>query len=204
MLEGPAGAIEGMLELPQLSPPAGAGVVCHPHPLHGGAMTNKVVHTLARACTDVGLAAFRFNFRGVGASSGQHDDGVGEVDDALCVVAEARRRFPGRRVIGGFSFGAIVAMNVARDDPPDLLITVAPPVTRLPPTGWRAPDCPWLIVQGDRDELVDVDAVVDWVNALPPGPELVVLGDVDHFFHGRLAQLRETATNQLRTIVNTC
>jgi len=191
LIPGPAGDLEALIELPAEGEPAGFGVACHPHPLHGGSMENKVVHTLCRVFNEVGLAAIRFNFRGVGASAGGYDEGVGEVEDALAVMDWAERRYGREPWLAGFSFGAAVALHAAARRPPARLVTVAPPVGRLPVATERQPECPWIIVQGEEDELVDADAVVAWVNELAPGPELLLLPEVDHFFHGKLTLLRE-------------
>ncbi|MCJ7557498.1 MAG: alpha/beta hydrolase [Gammaproteobacteria bacterium] len=189
---GPAGTLEAILEDPQVESDRVA-VVCHPHPLHGGTMQNKVAHTLARTFNSLGVPAFRFNFRGVGNSEGSYDQGVGETEDALAVLDYAGRRFPGRSLwLAGFSFGARVALEVSARRSLDLLITVAPPVGRLDMSGISQPACRWIIVQGGSDELVDADAVVAWVDSLEPGPELMMFEGVDHFFHGQLVVLRES------------
>lgn len=189
---GPAGTLEAILEDPQVESDRVA-VVCHPHPLHGGTMQNKVAHTLARTFNSLGVPALRFNFRGVGNSDGDFDQGIGETEDALAVLDYASHRFPGRRLwLAGFSFGARVALNVAARRALELLITVAPPVGRLDMTGIPQPSCRWIIVQGGSDELVDPDAVVAWVDSLEPGPELMMFEEADHFFHGQLVVLRES------------
>ena len=189
-VDGPAGALEVLVEAPES--PGGLAVICHPHPLHEGTMTNKVVHTLARLFNDVGYAAVRFNFRGVGASDGDFDEARGETDDALAVRAWAMQRWPALPVwLAGFSFGGHVALRAANQALPAGLVTAALPVQRFDTGELLQPSCPWFIAQGDQDELVDTDAVVAWVNDLEPGPELLVLNGVDHFFHGRLSELRE-------------
>ncbi|MEJ2601921.1 MAG: alpha/beta hydrolase [Gammaproteobacteria bacterium] len=198
-IRGPAGELEALVELPAEAEPTGFGVACHPHPLHGGTMENKVVHTLCRSFTELGRAAVRFNFRGAGTSEGVYDEGRGETDDALAAVAWARDQFGGDAWLAGFSFGAAVALHAAAREAPARLITVAPPVGRLPVATETQPDCPWLIVQGADDELVDADAVVAWVNELAPGPELLLLPGVDHFFHGKLTVLREQLLDWLRS-----
>ena len=198
-LAGPAGSIEAILETPADSGARGTAVICHPHPQHGGTMHNKVVHTLARAANDVGLAALRFNFRGVGASEGSYDDGVGEQGDARAAVAWAKSTHDGPLLLAGFSFGSIVAIEVARHDAPAQLVSIAPPVGRIDRRDWSQPECPWLIVTGDEDELVDVDEVVEFVDSLDPGPELIVLPGVEHFFHGNLTRLRQTLVSHMLT-----
>jgi alpha/beta superfamily hydrolase len=114
-IAGPAGALEGVLEDPQVSPQPGFAVICHPHPLYGGTMQNKVVHTIGRACQEFGMPTVRFNFRGVGASAGHYDEGRGETQDALAVIAWGRARWPASPLIlAGFSFGAMIALRAPR------------------------------------------------------------------------------------------
>ena len=198
-LAGPAGRLEGLLEMPREVAGHAVAVICHPHPQHQGTMRNKVVHTLARAMNDLGMPAVRFNFRGVGASEGQYANGAGEIDDALAVADWARSRFSGSDLwLCGFSFGGMIAAAAALTASPAQLVTVAPAATRMAQLlGGRQPDCPWLILQGDADDVVNCDDIVEWVNGLAPGPELVVLPDVGHFFHGRLTLLRQTVVARL-------
>ncbi|MEO8224104.1 MAG: alpha/beta fold hydrolase [Gammaproteobacteria bacterium] len=193
-LDGPAGRIEALLDTPTAPLARAVGIVCHPHPQHQGTMLNKVVHTLGRALNDLRIPAVRFNFRGVGASEGAYADGVGETDDVLAVVEWASRRFPGADLwLAGFSFGAAVAIRAALATPCRQLISVAPPVARMATMlGDARPDCPWLLIQGLADEVVAAADVATWANSLKPSPDLVLLPDVDHFFHGRLTLLRET------------
>jgi uncharacterized protein len=189
-IAGPAGSLEAVVEDP------GEGdalaVVCHPHPLFGGTMDNKVVHTLARALQQCAIATLRFNFRGVGASGGEFDHGRGETDDAAA-VADWAGRFLGRQrlLLAGFSFGSYVALRLNERRAATRLITVAPPVGRFDFSELKTPACPWLLVQGAADELVDSNAVVAWAEALRPAPKVVLLPGVSHFFHGQLTVLRE-------------
>ena len=191
-IDGPAGRIEALVEVPAASAAVGAfGVVCHPHPLFGGSMTNKVVHMLARSWHELGVPTLRFNFRGVGGSAGGYDEGRGETVDALAVVAHGRRLWPGAALwLGGFSFGAFVALRAAASAAPACLVTVAPPYGRWDFSGLSAPSCPWLIVQGDRDELVDAVAVQAWAAQQLPAPRVALVDGAEHFFHGRLHDLR--------------
>lgn len=191
VLQGGAGDIEALIETPTGARADVIAVCCHPHPLYGGTMQNKVVHTLARACQDAGIASLRFNFRGVGGSAGRHDDGKGESDDAAAVADWARRE-RGARVVWslGFSFGAWVAFRLATSRETGLLVTVAPPVQRFDFARLAAPACPWLVVQGDADELVSHEAVIRWTRALSPPPEAMIFAGAEHFFHGRLTELR--------------
>jgi len=191
-VDGPAGRLEALLEVPTGIDVRGAAVLCHPHPQHGGTMHNKVVHTLSRAFSRLGFATLRFNFRGTEGSDGDYDGGVGELDDALAAIAWMRARYPGKPLwLAGFSFGAAIAIRAAVVTEVDGLVSVAPAVSRFAAGLTEQPQCPWLVVQGDQDELVDVSETIDWVNGLEPGPELLVLEGVEHFFHGRLLDLRE-------------
>jgi uncharacterized protein len=192
VVDGPVGALEARIEEPVPGAvPAAVGVVCHPHPLYGGTMQNKVVHTLARAMQERGVPTLRFNFRGVGASAGRYDGGAGELDDALAACDWARRRWGCESLLlAGFSFGAAVALQAAGSVRPRALVTVAPPVGRIIVDAVARPPCPWLVVQGDHDELVDAAQVRRWVDGFAPPPRLAMLEGAEHFFHGRLAELR--------------
>jgi alpha/beta superfamily hydrolase len=173
-------------------------LVCHPHPLFGGTMTNKVVHILARTFTDLGAPAVRFNFRGVGNSAGKHDDGRGETEDALAMLAWTKDRWPGASIwLAGFSFGAAIALRASLSFPVARLITVAPALRWLTQVKEQVPACPWLIVQGDQDELVDARAVQSWAAGLTQPPQLKILPGAEHFFHGRLNDLRDAVREWL-------
>ena len=190
-MPGPAGRLEAILDLPGDGEASGAAVVCHPHPEHGGTMHNKVAHTLARALARSGFAALRFNFRGTEGSEGRYDNGRGELDDALAAIAWMRERYAdGPRWLAGFSFGAAIAVRAAVMVDVDGLVSVAPAIYRFASGLEGQPRCPWLVVQGDEDELVDVEETVAWINSLEPGPELLVMRGAEHFFHGRLNDLR--------------
>lgn len=200
-LAGGAGEIETLVEFPG-GPPRAVALCCHPHPLYGGTLTNKVIHTVARSFLAAGAIAVRFNFRGVGASAGVHDEGRGEAEDLCALAAWAQQRWPGLPLwLGGFSFGSWVALR-AQSAPaalqqclrPALLVAVAPPVGRWDFSTIAPPACPWLVVQGLRDELVDADEVRQWVAALTARgspAQFVTLAEADHFFHARLHELRD-------------
>jgi len=194
-IAGPAGVLEARIEDPVLTgaPRRAVGVVCHPHPLHGGTMQNKVVHTAARALQEAGAATVRFNFRGVGASAGRYDNGIGELADALAVIEWTREHFACDTLwLAGFSFGAATALQAAAQGArPSRLVTIAPPVGRIITQPVPRPECPWLIVQGDMDELIELAAVRAWAAGFAPEPQLDVIAGAEHFFHGKLAQLRE-------------
>ncbi len=194
---GPAGPLETVVEIPASAAQA-IGVICHPHPLYGGTMDNKVVVTLARALSSIGIPALRFNFRGVGASAGQYDEGRGEIDDAAAVVAWAQQRWPGRKlVLCGFSFGAYVALRLAQRLPVAHLVSIAPAVGRFDFSDIRAPEGSWLLVQGDADDVVDPAAVLRWAESLKPAPRVVVMAGAGHFFHGRLTELRDAVIEEI-------
>ena len=191
-IDGPTGRLEAILERPGEGALEGCAVVCHPHPQHGGTMHNKVAHTLARAFVRSGFEVLRFNFRGTEQSEGVFDNGIGELDDALAALHWLSDRHPDLPIwLAGFSFGAAMAVKAAVIEPVDGLISVAPAISRFASGLETQPQCPWLIVQGDEDELVDIEETVEWVDGLEPGPELLVLEGAEHFFHGRLTELRE-------------
>jgi alpha/beta superfamily hydrolase len=189
-IAGPVGPIEALVEVPEGFDGHAVAVVCHPHPLFGGTMRNKVVHMTARALQEGGLATVRFNFRGVGASAGSFDDGRGETDDALAVCDYALGRWPGAELtLAGFSFGSFVAFKAASLRPAVRLYTIAPPVRRFDFDAHPVPEMPWTVIQGDRDELVDHEAVVAWADTARPAPTVVTVPGAEHFFHGRLSEL---------------
>lgn len=198
-LDGPAGVIEALLEIPDRAEFERVGVICHPHPLHQGTMQNKVVHTVSRAMLDLGAPALRFNFRGVGASDGRYDDGIGESEDAIAVCRWLAQRYPGAGLLlAGFSFGATVACRAALTVDPQALVTIAPPVDRARRLlEGRLPRSRWLLVQGDADGVVPAHEVAAWAAELGPAVELVMLPGVDHFFHGNLTLLRQTLVARL-------
>ena len=194
LVDGPAGKLEVDVSLPE-DAPRGAAVICHPHPQYGGSLDNKVVFTLARAARDSGLAAVRFNFRGVGKSEGAYDEGAGELDDARAVIEWAGAA-AGGLVLAGFSFGAAIALRAAAGRDLRGLATVALPVRyfdELP-----RPDCPWLAVHGDADDVADCAEAVRRLEVLTPAPEIEVLAGAGHFFHGRLSDLRESVAPRFR------
>jgi uncharacterized protein len=200
-LAGPAGPLEALLETPAgtgQEPVTGVAIVCHPHPLYGGNMHNKVVHTLARACNELGFATLRFNYRGVGSSAGSYDEGDGETQDALALLDWASARSPGTTLyMAGFSFGGAVAIRAARQRPIERLVTVAPAIERLGAES-ALPTCPWLLVQGTADELLDASATQRWAASLPRPPQLVMLEGVSHFFHGQLTRLKDVVVQWLQ------
>jgi alpha/beta superfamily hydrolase len=193
-IAGPAGPLDVLIE-PAADPGGPLCVICHPHPQYGGTLDNKVVYTLARAAQELGAAAVRFNFRGVGQSVGAFDHGVGEVDDLLAVVAWARAAYPGRPLhLAGFSFGAAMALRAHVAAGAVSLLLVAPPAGMGYLEQDAAPRLPWQVIHGSRDELIGLAVLQEWLEALSgQTPPLTVIADADHFFHGRLTPLREAA-----------
>lgn len=188
-IAGPAGAIECAIDEPGQDAVRGVAVLCHPHPLHGGALQNKVVQTLARAFVQLGWRAVRFNFRGVGGSQGAWDEGRGEVDDALAVIA-AHRDPALPLAIGGFSFGGYVATQAQARLPEGAkaarLVLIAPAARNFP---LAAVPQDTIVIHGEADDVVPLEAVLDW--ARPQVLPVVVVPTAGHFFHGQLPLLRQ-------------
>jgi len=185
-LTGTAGNLEGIAHLPDESPRAIA-VVAHPLPTMGGTMDNKVVTTLAKTFVELGFVALRFNFRGVGSSGGEFDEGDGEVDDVLAIVRHAQQEYGDLPLIlAGFSFGGYVQARAAQRLHPHRLVLIAPAVGRfaMPPVRHDT-----LLVHGELDEVVPLANVFEW--ARPQHLPIVVLPEAGHFFHGRLNELKQ-------------
>jgi len=200
LLPGAAGVIELACSVPAegVEPRAGVAIVAHPHPLQGGTMHNKVVTIAERALLELGLATVRFNFRGVGRSEGPHDNGVGETDDLVAIAQWLRTQRPGDVLwLAGFSFGSYVTLRAAGRLQPAQLVLIAPPVGRWDFSEVASPTCPWLIVQGEDDEVVDANAVFEWAANLQPPPQLIRMPETGHFFHRRLMDLRGALKNAL-------
>jgi len=186
-IAGPTGAIDCAIDEPPQAA-RGVAVVCHPHPQHGGTMDNKVAQTLARAFVQLGYRAVRFNFRGVGDSEGTWDEGRGETDDALAVIA-AHRDPALPLVLAGFSFGAYVASQAAQRLPDDAkaerLVLVGPSTQKQ-----QVPTVPadTLVIHGEADDVVPLSATLNW--ARPQALPVVVIPGAGHFFHGQLTLLK--------------
>ncbi|KQV55474.1 alpha/beta hydrolase [Pelomonas sp. Root1217] len=187
LVPGPAGQIEVAIDLPPGgSQPIGTALICHPNPTQGGTMDNKVVQTLARAFIQLGWRAVRFNFRGIGKSEGGWDEGRGEVDDALAVLAAVLS--PGEALIlSGFSFGGYVASRAALSlaEPARRLVLVGPATSRFDTASVPADT---VVIHGEVDDVVPLAAVLDW--ARPQSLPVTVVPGVGHFFHGQLPLLK--------------
>ncbi|MBL8262876.1 MAG: alpha/beta hydrolase [Xanthomonadaceae bacterium] len=196
-LPGPAGTLEVAVDPPEAdaSPRPLVAVICHPLPTEGGTMHNKVVTMAARALRELGATTVRFNFRGTGGSEGTFDHGEGELDDLRTVVSWVRSGRPDAALwLGGFSFGSYVSLRGAAELKPDLLLSIAPPAGRWAFEQIETPTMPWLVIQGEEDEIVDPQAVYDWFAKVAPqrgeGAELVRMPETSHFFHRKLMDLR--------------
>ena len=194
-LPGPAGLLEVAVDPPEadVAPLPLVAIVCHPLPTEGGTMHNKVVTMVARSLRELGATTVRFHCRGTGASAGKFDHGNGELDDLRAVAAWVRAQRPDDTLwLSGFSFGAYVALRAAAELQPALLISIAPPVSGR---GWdfdalTLPTMPWLVIQGEHDEIVDPQSVYDWLERSGAQAELVRMPDTSHFFHRKLIDLR--------------
>lgn len=187
LVPGPAGQIEVAIDLPAGgTTPVGTALICHPNPTQGGTMDNKVVQTLARAFLQLGWRAVRFNFRGIGKSEGGWDEGRGEVDDALAVLAAVHT--PGEALIlSGFSFGGYVASRAAQRVAPaaQRLVLVGPATSRFDTAPVPADT---VVIHGEVDDVVPLSSVLDW--ARPQNLPVTVVPGVGHFFHGQLPLLK--------------
>ncbi|MBI2319312.1 MAG: alpha/beta hydrolase [Betaproteobacteria bacterium] len=184
---GGAGRIEAAIEAPQAAA-RGIALVAHPHPLYGGTLNNKVVQTLAKVFVELGYLALRPNFRGAGASEGEHDHGEGETGDLVEIAGQARERFGELPlVLAGFSFGAYVQTRVANRLAPERVVLIAPPSGFVAGgRSYRAESVPpdTIVIHGERDQTVPLANVLDWVR--PLDIPIVLVPDADHFFHRRL------------------
>lgn len=199
-IEGPAGALEG-LHFDQADA-RGLALICHPNPVKGGTMLNKVVSTLQRTARDAGFTTLRFNFRGVGSSAGSHDMTTGEIDDAEAALRWLQAQHPELPLtLMGFSYGGFVAAALAgrieaRGESLDRLFMVAPAVSRLADQP-LAERCELTIIQPDDDEVIDATSVHAFSAALGRPHELLKVAECGHFFHGKLVDLKELVAPRL-------
>lgn len=195
VIDGPVGQLEALyLDNEQ---PRGLALICHPNPVQGGTMLNKVVSTLQRTARDAGLITLRFNYRGVGASAGSHDMGTGEVDDALAAAQWLRAKHPELPLtLLGFSFGGFVAASLggrleARGEAVARLFMVAPAVMRLGDQDLLPQHGELTLIQPETDEVIDPQVVYDWSDALERPHTLLKVAECGHFFHGKLTDLKD-------------
>lgn len=201
VIDGPVGQLEALyLDLPDA---CGVALICHPNPVQGGTMLNKVVSTLQRTARDAGLITLRFNYRGVGASAGTHDMGTGEVDDAQAAAQWLRVKHPELPMtLLGFSFGGFVAASLggrleAGGEQLKHLFMVAAAVMRLSDADQLPQGCPLTLIQPETDEVIDPQTVYDWSAALKRPHELLKVAECGHFFHGKLTDLKDLVLPRL-------
>lgn len=199
-IPGPSGQIELVLEGDKNA--STVGIICHPHPLFGGTMNNKVVTTTTKALQQLGLATVRFNFRGIGKSTGTYGEGCGELQDLLAVLDWVKTALnPTTYWLAGFSFGSHIAFQASLQWSCAQLITIAPPIARFDFTQANDIHCPWLLIQGDQDDVVSPKEVFDWAKTMTVPVEVICIKDAGHFFHGKLIELRDAIITSLHTRV---
>jgi uncharacterized protein len=202
IIEGPAGKLEAIREDAAIEGPLSDqgyyAVVCHPHPLYGGTMDDGVVTTTAEIYRELGVPTARFNFRGVGASEGKHDNADGEVADLAAVAEWLQQQVSGTRLlIAGYSFGSVVAATASSCLSAEHLVLLAPPVEHYSFAPQGCFDCPVIVVLGEQDELVDLQYTKAWVEQLTSTAEAITIAGASHFFNGQLMIMR----NQLRPVL---
>ncbi len=191
LLPGIVGLIEAELTVPEHFNHQYVAVLGHPHSLQGGSMQNKVVTTLVRTYKDLGIASLRFNFRGVGHTAGVYDDGFGESDDMLFLAKQFIDETPAVTLIfAGFSFGSYVAYRAAAQCPHALLVTIAPSVEHYNYEEFSTPPSPWIVAQGDSDEVVPAPTVIAFAKRQNPPLPVLMFEGTSHFFHGKLIDLK--------------
>mgnify|MGYP003334695984 CR=1 FL=1 len=197
-LSGPAGRLEGLLNVPD-GAVSRVALVCHPHPLHGGTMHNNVVYHTARALRERGLAVLRFNFRGVGRSPGTFDEGRGEQDDFRAAVDFAAATFPGLEIWGGGgSFGSYVGMTASSLDPRvSARIGIAPPVNRYDFSTVTETAKPTFLIHGEEDELIPIELVREFYGTLAEPKELIVIERANHLFDGQASEVGDALADLL-------
>lgn len=202
MISGPIGDLELIIEVPTDVDPRYLAMLGHPHSLQGGTMDNKVVTTMARAFRELGIASIRFNFRGVGRSAGEYAAGLGESEDMLHILRLCDR--PDLTVFfAGFSFGSYVTFKALTQYQSEFthttaLISIAPSVHHYDYSQALQPETPWLIVIGEEDELVPVDAVTEFSQTHPTAPSVSYFENTSHFFHGKLLDLKTVLQQHIR------
>lgn len=202
VLQGLVGSLEAVLTVPETIQSSHVAFLGHPHSLQGGTMNNKVVTTMARVFKELGIPSLRFNFRGVGQSEGVYNDGIGESEDMRALVRMWQKEQAEIQLIfAGFSFGSYVAYRTASQCGQGLLITIAPPVHHYDYKEFHPSPNPWLIVQGDADEVVPSALVFDFAQHASPAIPVIEFADTGHFFHGKLIELKEKLIEYIRVQV---
>ncbi|CDZ75905.1 Alpha/beta hydrolase family protein [Legionella massiliensis] len=200
---GLAGQLEAVLTVPPEANKRFIALLGHPHSLQGGTMNNKVVTTMARAFKELAIPSIRFNFRGVGQSEGSYDAGIGESEDMLALMHLCQQEIPAVSFIfAGFSFGSYVAYRAAAQREPALLITIAPPVHHYDYLEFTPPK-PWIIFQGDEDDVSPLELVHQFAEGFSPVLPLIRFADTGHFFHGKLLELKAGLVDAVKSQVST-
>ncbi len=197
LIPGCVGKLEAIITVPKEIKIKAIAFICHPHPLFQGTMNNKVIYTLAKTYRELGIPSIRFNFRGVGSSEGSYAEALGETDDLLAVIEFAKKHFPKHPLLlNGFSFGSFVAYRACtmlqQKENIKFLLTIAPPVHHFDFQSLPEIKCPWLVLQGEADEVVPKEDVYQWIASLTKPPVLIKFPEVGHFFHGQLVRLQQT------------
>ena len=193
LIPGAVGDLEALIMRPKADTlPTRYAIICHPHPLYGGTMNNKVVYMISNTFNQLGIATLRFNFRGVGKSAGEFDYGNGETEDLRTIVNWLQKESaPNELWLAGFSFGSYVALRGHRDVKAQRLLLVAPPVRYFNEGQLQLSEIPTLVIQGDQDEIVSPQAVSEWVATQIHQPQFIMMPEASHFFHGKLHELRD-------------
>jgi len=209
MLTLPHGRVEATLVVPDAWDSKTIALLGHPHSLQGGSMTNKVVTTLARTFRDLSVPSLRFNFRGVGQSDGVFDNGAAESEDMCYLATLLQSLFPADKprdvagckfILAGFSFGSYVTYSAAEFIKPIALISIAPPVTHYNYQSYHV-TMPWIVVQGDEDEVIASSIVYDFFEKITPPVTLLRFENTTHYFHGQLVALRERLMPEIAKIL---
>lgn len=201
-ISGQVGQVEAVLTVPEDWDKRHIALLGHPHSLQGGTMNNKVVTTLVRAFKEQHIASIRINFRGVGQSAGVYDEGIGESEDMLLLARLCKQEIPGVKILfAGFSFGSYVVYRAAAQCRHALLVTIAPPVHHYDYTEFSQVPGPWIVAQGNDDEVVPVELVLDFIAQSSADISLLRFADTGHFFHGKLIELKLLLTEAIRAEV---
>lgn len=200
-IPGNSGILETLIQLnknTEKNPHNNCCIICHPHPLHGGTMHNKVVYTVNKAMQEMNIHTIRFNYRGVGLSEGIYDNSIGEVHDCHSIRTWWQKQFPQASFwFAGFSFGAYIASHEATQYGCEKLLTIAPAVHHQNYKKLQFANIPhWLLIQGLNDEIVPANLVLNWIKESTIKPKLATFDNTGHFFHGKLVQLKETICHE--------
>jgi alpha/beta superfamily hydrolase len=199
----PQGFLEGILKPEEEgTQPVYTGIICHPHSLYGGTMHNKVVFKVAQTLQALNIPALRFNFRGVGRSTGTYDEGRGEMDDVRYALEFLSRRYPGvPAIVGGFSFGSYVGLRVAAiDDRVQAMMGLGVPARWFDGDTLAGCHKPKLFIHGTDDDTAPYEAAAAWFEQVPAPKRIVPIQGADHFFQNRLEEVQAVVADFIRTL----